>query len=38
MAAVVSAVILGKPARPVLAAWTFVTGAAFLDVVFAVLL
>jgi hypothetical protein len=38
IAAVVSAVILGKSARPVLAAWTFVAGAAFLDVVFAVVI
>lgn len=35
VAAVVSAVILGKSARPVISTWTFVAGAAFLDVVFA---
>lgn len=35
IAAVVSALILGKSKRPVAAAWTFVAGAAFLDVVFA---
>jgi hypothetical protein len=35
VAAVVSAVILGKSSRPVLSTWTFVAGAAFLDVVLA---
>jgi Sap-like sulfolipid-1-addressing protein len=35
VAAVVSAVILGKSARPVLSTWTFVAGAAFLDLAFA---
>ena len=34
VAAVVSAVILGKSTRPVLGTRTFVAGAAFLDVVF----
>jgi hypothetical protein len=33
--AVVSALILGKSRRPVVGAWTFVAGAAFLDAVFA---
>ena len=35
IAIVVTALILGKSTRPVLGAWTFVAGAAFLDVVFA---
>jgi hypothetical protein len=35
IAAVVTALILGKSERPVAGAWTFVAGAAFLDVVFA---
>ena len=35
IAIVVTALILGKSARPVLGAWTFVAGAAFLDIVFA---
>lgn len=35
IAIVVSAMILGKSQRPVLGAWTFVAGAAFLDIVFA---
>lgn len=35
IAAVVTALVLGRPRRPLLAAWTFVAGAAFLDVVFA---
>jgi hypothetical protein len=35
VAMVVSAVILGKSSKPVLGTWTFVAGAAFLDVVFA---
>ena len=34
VAAVVSAVILGKSSRPVISTWTFVAGAAFLDIVF----
>ncbi len=38
IAIVVSALILGKSTRPVLGAWTFVAGAAFLDVVFAVVI
>ena len=33
-----SALILGKSARPVPAAWIFVAGAAFLDIVFAVVI
>jgi hypothetical protein len=36
IAVVVTALILGKSKRPVVSAWTFVAGAAFLDVVFAV--
>jgi Sap, sulfolipid-1-addressing protein len=35
VAMVVSAVILGKSSQPVAGTWTFVAGAAFLDVVFA---
>jgi Sap, sulfolipid-1-addressing protein len=35
VAAVVSAVILGKSSRPVISTWTFVAGAALLDFVFA---
>jgi hypothetical protein len=35
LAVVVSALILGKSQRPLASAWTFVAGAAFLDVVFA---
>ena len=35
VAAVVTALILGKSTRPLPSAWTFVAGAAFLDVVFA---
>jgi Sap, sulfolipid-1-addressing protein len=38
VAIVVTALILGKSTRPVLGAWTFVAGAAFLDVVFAVVI
>jgi len=38
IAIVVTALILGKSTRPVLGAWTFVAGAAFLDVVFAVVI
>ena len=38
IAAVVSALILGKSKRPLLGAWTFVAGAAFLDVLFAVVI
>ena len=38
IAIVVSALILGKSARPVFGAWAFVAGAAFLDVVFAVVI
>lgn len=36
IAAVISALILGKSKRPVVGAWTFTAGAAFLDVLFAV--
>jgi hypothetical protein len=36
VAAVVSAVILGKSSRPILGTWTFAAGAAFLDVLLAV--
>jgi Sap, sulfolipid-1-addressing protein len=35
VALVVSAVILGKSSQPVVGTWTFVAGAAFLDIVFA---
>jgi len=35
IAIVVSALILGKSTRPVIGGWTFVAGAAFLDLVFA---
>jgi hypothetical protein len=35
IAIVVSALILGKSARPVVGTWTFVAGAAFLDILFA---
>jgi threonine/homoserine/homoserine lactone efflux protein len=35
IAIVVTALIIGKSARPVVAGWTFVAGAAFLDVAFA---
>jgi hypothetical protein len=38
VAAVVSAVILGKSSRPVISTWTFVAGAAFLDIVFSVVI
>jgi Sap, sulfolipid-1-addressing protein len=38
IAIVVTALILGKSANPVLGGWTFVAGAAFLDVVFAVVI
>ena len=38
IAIVVTALILGKSTRPVPSAWTFVAGAAFLDVVFAVVI
>ena len=36
IAAVVSALILGESKRPVVSAWTFVAGAAFLDILFSV--
>ena len=38
IAIVVSALILGKSTRPVIGTWTFVAGAAFLDLVFAVVI
>ena len=38
IAIVVTALILGKSTRPVLGGWTFVAGAAFLDLVFAVVI
>jgi len=38
IAIVVTALILGKSERPVVSGWTFVAGAAFLDVVFAVVI
>ena len=38
IAIVVSALILGKSTRPVIGGWTFVAGAAFLDLVFAIVI